>query len=102
MGLLSCVAGQADLLRPAHRVLGLLRSRLLNGAVTVRQAVNMLGAYHAWARVPEEEQLRAGNLEEVLYLAEQGFYGSMDSVKDSVLQFRADHDDEEPTGLLGS
>jgi hypothetical protein len=93
MSRLAEVPGQADLAASAHRALALLRQRVLRDEVSLEDAVRALAAYHCWARVPEQESLQAGNFEEWLYLAQQGKYGTLESVREELLLFLAEHQD---------
>ncbi len=91
MRLLASVPGQGNLAAVAHQVLGLLHGRLEVGDVTLEQATDMLWAYHDWAAVSEEEIDAAGNFSDYLYMAQMGAYGTLDSVREEILDFLARH-----------
>lgn len=87
MRLLAAVPGQGDLTAVAHQVLGLLHKRLEVGDVSLEAAVEMLWAYHDWAAVSEDERLQAGNFSEYLFGAQEGYWGTLDSVREEIMGF---------------
>ena len=99
MGILASIPGEGDLTITAHHVLRLLRERLKAGDVSLESAVDMLWAYHVWADVPEGERLNAGNFPEYLYGAKEGYWGTLDGVREEVMQFIAEHADSSPSAL---
>jgi hypothetical protein len=89
--LLAVVPGRGNLTAVAHQVLGLLLRRFRNGEFSEELAVDMLWAYHNWADIPEQERLQAGNFADALCCAQQGYYGTLDSVREEILEFLGTH-----------
>jgi hypothetical protein len=94
MSRLADVPGEADLAAVAHRTLALLRQRLVRDEVSLKGAVRALAAYRCWAWVPEAERLNAGYFEGLLDVAREGQYGSLQTVREELLRFLTEHQDE--------
>jgi hypothetical protein len=89
--MLASIPGQGDLTLVAHQVLWLFRQRLDAGEIPLESAVEILGAYHSYAVVPEDESLAAYNFSEFLYCAQNGLYGTLESVREEIDRFLARH-----------
>jgi hypothetical protein len=86
MRLLASVPGQGDLAAVAHQILGILHGRLEAGHVTLEQVMNMFLFYKDWAAVSENERWEAENFSDELYCAQEGHYGTLDSVREGILE----------------
>lgn len=91
MSLLASVPGPGDLTAVAHQVLGLLRERLEAGDATLEAAVDMLWGYHNWAAVSEDERRRACKFSADLFGAQEGFWGTLDNLREEVMAFLVRH-----------
>jgi hypothetical protein len=89
MKLLAAIPGEGDLTAAAHRVLKLLRDQLEAGKISLEEAADRLWTYHVCASVPEDERLQAGNFSDCWFCAQQGYWGSPDSVREDVMSFLA-------------
>ena len=89
--LLADIPGPADVALAAHAVLGILRERLEAGAVTLASAVDMLWTYHQVAAIPESEKLQASVISYLLDSAIDGYYGTIEGVREEVLRFLNQH-----------
>jgi hypothetical protein len=85
--LLGLVPGGGDLTAVAHCVLGLFLQRFRSGEIALERAVDMLWAYHNWAMIPDDERLRAGNFYDALFCAQRGYCGTLQSVREEILDF---------------
>lgn len=85
--LLKSVPGQGDLSVGAHQTLRLLRDQLGAGTITLESAVNTLWAYHQCAFVEEAEKSQAVSFSNLLYMAQEGEGGTLESVQEEVLSF---------------
>ena len=91
MDLLQAVPGDGDPAAAALRVLALFLQRFRAGRVSLERAVDMLWAYSNWAAVPEDERLQAANFTDALFCAQQGYYGTPNSVRAAVEAFLVEH-----------
>jgi hypothetical protein len=89
--LLALIPGKGDLTGVAHRMLGLFHERMRAGEIELELAVDMLWAYHNWAQIPENERLQAGNFHDALFCAQHGYYGTLESVRQEILEFACEH-----------
>jgi hypothetical protein len=89
--LLSAVPGGGDLTTVAHQVLRLFLQRFQTGDIALELAVEMLWAYHNWAHISEPERQEAANFDDALFLARQGHYGTLETVRQDILDFSRAH-----------
>jgi hypothetical protein len=89
--LLSVVSGPGDTRKVAHQVLGLFLQRFAAGELALEAAVGMLWAYHNWADIAEDERLQAANFYDALNCAQRGYYGTLDAVRQEIMDFARAH-----------
>ncbi len=87
MDLLASIPGPADLTASAHRALRLLRDRLDARLLTSAAAAKTLDGYRSWAFVSEHELRHADSVWYLLQDVQGGFYGTMESVGEELIDF---------------
>ncbi len=98
--LLAAVPGDGNMSGVAHQVLDFLRRRIVAGTVSLRHAVQMLRVYGDQARVAEDERLEAANFDDLLAPAEMGHYGTLEGVRQRILEFLEENAPESQMGLV--
>ncbi len=94
--LLKRVPGPANLTAAAHRVLGILRARLVAHDLALDFVVNSLWIFSIEATIPEVERRAASNFSDEYECLD--YYGTAESLRDEVVRFLAEHTSE-PDGI---